>query len=143
MTLIHVKCQKITLVPLLGPMGSGLGLGGSASAAGLVAAGGAAPSSAALTTSRELLLALLVLFFKWKNDTLFRLETAAELVGTLGVSTNPEAADAMLAMLNLSKPNLVLVLCLVSVSFLGRASDFFLFFQSLGWKKLIQNKGTK
>jgi hypothetical protein len=46
----------LTLAPLLGPIGGGLGFGASPAAGAAVVAGGAAPSSAALTTtSLELL----------------------------------------------------------------------------------------
>ncbi len=82
----------ITLVPLLGPIGGGLGLGASPSAGGAAVAGGAAPSSAALTTSFDVLLAL---FFEEKY-TMLVLEAEPVWVETLGANANPEAADAML-----------------------------------------------
>lgn len=86
-------------MPLLGPIGGGLGLGAAASGASVVAAAGvAALSSAALTTSLEFHLLLLLLFFEEKNKALLLLVTEFVLVATFGVSTNPEAADAMLAM---------------------------------------------
>ena len=52
----------LTLVPLLGPIGGGLGLGASPSTGAVVVAGGA-PSSAALTTSLDELL-----FLKGKDN---------------------------------------------------------------------------
>ena len=69
--------------PLFGPIGGGLGLGASPPS-------GAAASSAALTTSLELLF-----FFEEKN-TMLLLEAELAFPATLGVSKNPEAADAML-----------------------------------------------
>ena len=80
-------------MPLFGPIGGGLGLGASLPSGGavVVAGAGAAASSAALTTSLELLL----LFFEGKNTMLF-LEAELAFPVTLGVSKNPEAADAML-----------------------------------------------
>lgn len=88
------KEQYLTLAPLLGPMGGGLGLGASPSAGGASAAGGggaaAAASSEALTTSLE----LLVLEGKLNMELL---EAEDELPpATEGAITNPEAADAML-----------------------------------------------
>lgn len=83
------------MAPLLGPIGGGLGLGAaspSAGAAVVAAAGGAAASSEARTTSLKL---LELLFFGGKNSMLL-LEPEFTLVATLGVSENPEAADAML-----------------------------------------------
>lgn len=84
----------------MGPTGGGLvavGLGASPPSGGaVVAAGGAAASSDARTTNLKL--ALLVLFFG-KKMRLVLLETdELVLVATFGVTTNPEAADAMLAM---------------------------------------------
>lgn len=81
----------LTLAPLLGPIGGGLGFGAWASAGGASGAGGAAaPSSAALTTRLELLLLLGVSI---KRELL---EPEVVEPPTLGVNTNPEAADAML-----------------------------------------------
>lgn len=76
-------------------------------------AGGAAPSSAALTTSLELLL-LMVVFFEGKN-TILLLEPEFALVATLGVSKNPEAAEAML--------QLAIVLLCLCVSECVRLTD--------------------
>ena len=81
-------------MPLLGPIGGGLGF---ASGALVAAAGGAAPSSAALITNLPLLVLALVLLLEEKNNMLVLPEEAAVLlVATLGVTTKPEAADAML-----------------------------------------------
>ena len=81
-------------MPLFGPIAGGLGLGASFPSGGevVVAGEGAAASSAALTTSLEL---LLLLFFEGKN-TMLLLEAELAFPVTLGVSKNPEAADAML-----------------------------------------------
>ncbi len=76
-------------MPLLGPTGGGLGLAAWPSGGAVVVVGGAAPSSADLTTSLELL------FLKGKDNMLL-LPPEFVLLVTLCVSTNPEAADAML-----------------------------------------------
>lgn len=87
------------MVPLLGPIGGGLGFGASPSAgfvvvvgvaAAVAGAAGVASSSAALTTSLGLL------FFEGKNTKLLLLEPELVLAATLGVNKKPEAADAML-----------------------------------------------
>lgn len=92
-----LRTVELTLVPLLGPIGGGLGFVAAAPSGSLVAAaGGTAPSSDALITNLALFLALLLLFEE-KNNILLRLEAEPVLlVATFGVTTNPEAADAML-----------------------------------------------
>jgi len=91
--------KLITLEPLLGPIGGGLGLGvGAASAAGAVGASGAAgaASSVALTTSLEE--EPILLDFKG-NINMVLLEETEEAVlfpATLSDNKNPVAADAML-----------------------------------------------
>ena len=81
------------MVPLFGPIGGGLGLGASPPGPAVAVAGaGAAASSAAFTTNLEL---LLLMFFEGKN-TMLLLEAELAFPATLGVSKNPEAADAML-----------------------------------------------
>jgi hypothetical protein len=98
-------------VPLLGPIGGGLAFGASPTADAPVVAGGAAPSSAALTTSLELLLLLMLLFLTGKHTMLLLADELALLV-TLGVRTNPEAADAMLQLAMLCSLSLSLSLSL-------------------------------
>lgn len=82
--------KGLTLVPLLGPIGGGLATGAAlASSVAVVAAGGAA-SSAARTTS------LLPLFLEGGKDTIVTILVVLLGVTTFGVTTNPQAADAML-----------------------------------------------
>lgn len=89
-------CILLTLAPLLGPIGGGLGLV-AVSPAGEAAEGAAASavSSDALTTSLEL--AILLDFIG--NINMLVLEESDDVVllaATLRDKTNPQAADAML-----------------------------------------------
>jgi hypothetical protein len=94
-TLLVPKVEKLTLAPLLGPIGGGLGLGAAASAAGAAAVAGAAAagSSDALTTSLEEEPILLDLI---GNINMVLLEDEDVVVATLSDNINPQAADAML-----------------------------------------------
>jgi len=87
---------RITLEPLLGPIGGGLGLGAAAAAASAAGAAGAAAaaSSVALTTSLEEEEPIL-LDFKG-NISMVLLEEVVVLPATLSDNKNPVAADAML-----------------------------------------------
>jgi hypothetical protein len=96
-TLLVPKVEKLTLEPLLGPIGGGLGLG-AASAAGAAAVAGApaaAGSSDARTTSLEEEEEPKLLDFNG-NINMVLLEDEAVVAATLSDNINPQAADAML-----------------------------------------------
>lgn len=78
-------------MPLLGPIGGGLGGGAPPSAAGVAAGGGGGAASEALTTSLEFLWLVL-----WEKRSMDGVEVGLVVELGVGVRTNPEAADAML-----------------------------------------------
>lgn len=85
--------RLLTLAPLLGPIGGGLGGGGPLSTTAALAGGeggGGGESSEALTTSLE------CLRFIGKETRGEGVEEGLAVEAQVGVRTNPEAADAML-----------------------------------------------
>ena len=97
-------------MPLLGPIGGGLGGGAPPSATGAGAGGGGGgggggPPSEALTTSLEFL------WFLGEKMTMDGVEVGLVVELGVGVRTNPEAADAMLQLaITLSASNTSLLL---------------------------------
>lgn len=88
--------KYFTLVPLLGPIGGGLATGAVLSSGGAVVAAGGAASSAARTTSLEELVQLVLFLVEERGKDNIVFIRVLEVTTVVGVTTNPDAADAML-----------------------------------------------